>query len=43
MSTRTLTVAAIQLQFTDEREANLKQVIGRIREAAAAGAQVILS
>jgi N-carbamoylputrescine amidase len=42
MSTRTLTVAAIQLQFTDEREANLKQVIGRIREAAAAGAQVIL-
>jgi N-carbamoylputrescine amidase len=42
MSTRTLTVAAIQLQFTDEREVNLKQVIGRIREAAAAGAQVIL-
>jgi N-carbamoylputrescine amidase len=42
MSTRTLTVAAIQLQFTDERETNLKQVIGRIREAAAAGAQVIL-
>ncbi len=42
MSTRNLTVAAIQLQFTDEREANLKQVIGRIREAAAAGAQVTL-
>jgi N-carbamoylputrescine amidase len=42
MSPQTLTVAAIQLQFTDEREANLKQVIGRIREAAAAGAQVIL-
>jgi N-carbamoylputrescine amidase len=42
MSTRTLTVAAIQLQFTEERKANLKQVIGRIREAAAAGAQVIL-
>jgi N-carbamoylputrescine amidase len=42
MSTRTLTVAAIQLQFTDERKANLKQVVGRIREAAAAGAQVTL-
>jgi N-carbamoylputrescine amidase len=42
MSPRTLSVAAIQLQFTDERDANLKQVIGRIREAAAAGAQVIL-
>lgn len=42
MSSRTLTVAAIQLQFTDDRDANLKQVIGRIREAAAAGAQVIL-
>ena len=42
MSPRILTVAAIQLQFTDECETNLKQVIGRIREAAAAGAQVIL-
>jgi N-carbamoylputrescine amidase len=42
MSPRTLTVAAIQLQFTDAREANLKQVVGSIREAAAAGARVIL-
>jgi N-carbamoylputrescine amidase len=42
MTTRTLTAAAIQLQFSDQREANLKHVVGRIREAAAAGAQVIL-
>jgi N-carbamoylputrescine amidase len=39
---RTLTVAAIQLQFLDERASNLKQVESSIREAAAAGAQVIL-
>jgi N-carbamoylputrescine amidase len=39
---RTLTVAAIQLQFLDERASNLKQVEGSIREAATAGAQVIL-
>jgi N-carbamoylputrescine amidase len=42
MSPRTLTVAAIQLQFTDERDTNLKRVIGSVHEAAAAGAQVIL-
>lgn len=42
MSPRILTVAAIQLQLTDDRNINLKHVTGRIREAAAAGAQVIL-
>jgi N-carbamoylputrescine amidase len=40
--TRTLTVAAIQLALTDERAANLKHVMGHVRAAAAAGAQVIL-
>jgi N-carbamoylputrescine amidase len=42
MSTRTLSIAAIQTAFTDQRELNLKQMIGWVREAAAAGAQVIL-
>jgi N-carbamoylputrescine amidase len=42
MPPRMFTVAAIQLKFLDERASNLKQVEGSIREAAAAGAQVIL-
>jgi N-carbamoylputrescine amidase len=40
--TRILSVAAIQTALTDHRETNLKQLTGWVREAAAAGAQVIL-
>ncbi|MCG9890371.1 MAG: N-carbamoylputrescine amidase [Thermosynechococcaceae cyanobacterium MS004] len=40
--TSTLSVAAIQIALTDECATNLKHLTGWIREAAAAGAQVIL-
>jgi N-carbamoylputrescine amidase len=40
--TRILSVAAIQTALTDHCETNLKQLTGWVREAAAAGAQVIL-
>jgi N-carbamoylputrescine amidase len=42
MSNRTLSIAAIQAALTDRREANLKQIAGWVREAAAGGAQVVL-
>ncbi len=42
MTTRNLAIAAIQLQLTDDRDINLKHVVDHIREAADAGAQVIL-
>lgn len=42
MSNRTLSIAAIQASFTDQRELNLKRMTGWVREAAATGAQVIL-
>jgi N-carbamoylputrescine amidase len=40
--TRSLTVAAIQLALTDERDTNLKRITSWVREAAAMGAQIIL-
>ena len=42
MSAPTLTVAALQESFTDDLEANLARIQARVREAAAAGARVIL-
>lgn len=42
MTTRILTTAAIQLPLTEQRDINIKHVMGCVREAAAAGAQVIL-
>jgi N-carbamoylputrescine amidase len=42
MSHRTLSISAIQAALTDQRETNLKRLTGWVREAAAAGAQVIL-
>jgi N-carbamoylputrescine amidase len=39
---RTLIVAALQAAFSADREANIALIAGMIREAAAAGAQVIL-
>ncbi len=40
--TRQVTVAAIQAAFTDDRDRDIAGVAERVREAAAAGAQVIL-
>jgi N-carbamoylputrescine amidase len=42
MSHRILSIASIQAALTDQRETNLKHLTGWVREAAAAGAQVIL-
>jgi N-carbamoylputrescine amidase len=39
---RSITVAALQAPFTADRDANIALISGLIREAAAAGAQVIL-
>ena len=40
--TRTVTVAALQSAFTDDVATNVERVIGQIRDAAQAGAQIIL-
>jgi N-carbamoylputrescine amidase len=40
--TRTLSVAAIQMAFTGERDTDIANTAARVREAAARGAQVIL-
>ena len=39
---RTLSVAAIQVSYGMDREANIKKTVGLFREAAARGAQVVL-
>jgi N-carbamoylputrescine amidase len=39
---RTLTVAALQASYGDDRAANIRKTAGLVREAAAKGAQVIL-